>query len=42
MHSALASATVQRDIWPLQQEETRIFLKNLLEQPDAFLDYLLQ
>lgn len=42
MHSALGQATVQRDVWPLQEKETRVYLNNLLDRPDAFLDDLLQ
>ena len=38
MHSALGQATVQRDVWPLQEKETRNYLNGLLDQPEAFLE----
>jgi len=42
MHGALGQGVAQRDVWPLQEKETRIYLNCLLDQPDAFLEDLLQ
>lgn len=42
MHSALSQSVVECDVWPLQEREIRIYLNNLLDQPDAFLEDLLQ
>ena len=42
MHIALNQTTVQRDVWPLQEKETRIYLNGLLDRPEAFLKDLVQ
>ena len=42
MHSALSQAVVERDVRPMQEKDARIYLNNLLDRPDAFLEDLLQ
>ena len=42
MHSTLSQNVVQRNVWPLQEKETRNYLNKLVDQPHAFLKDLLE